>query len=504
MGFSSSLLRASFVAASLFASFGSADLISDLTGQHSFSVVVPGSAGYANASQAFNLRYTFHPTAITFPSTPSDVSTILSLASKYNHQAVARSGGHSYIANGLGGKDGVLIVDLRNFNAITVDSKTNVASIGTGNRLGNVALGLNAKGRALPHGTCPYVGIGGHSGHGGYGFTSRKWGLTLDTIVALDVVLANGTIVTASQSNYPDLFWALRGSSSSFGIVTTVHANTFAAPSSATVFEYNWDLSASQAAAATAAFQSFVVSSSLPQEFGAELVLGAGSKKGRVSFGLTGGWYAPANQLAAVLAPYLKAVGVKPQSQTVTPGTYIESVGILGGLTGNRLNTSVAPDGHDTFYAKSLMTPEAQPMSAKSLQAFYDYLGSTGFSADSSWFVEIELYGGFNSAINNVPFDSTSFGKRNAMFTIQFYTSAPNNVPPFPQDGFSLLDGMVNSIVDNNPSNWDYGAYLNYIDDRLQNWQNLYYGSHYPKLEALKKQYDPEDIFKFPLSVEEK
>jgi len=177
-----------------------------------------------------NLRYTFKPSAVAFPSTPSDVSTILTLATKYNHQAVARSGGHSYIANGLGGKDGVVVVDLRNFNKISVDSKTNLASIGTGNRLGNVALSLNDKGRAMPHGTCPYVGIGGHSGssiflhgsgynlliffwyvrpsgHGGYGFTSRKWGLTLDTIVALDVVLANGTIVTASGTNYPDLFW---------------------------------------------------------------------------------------------------------------------------------------------------------------------------------------------------------------------------------------------------------------------------------------------------------
>ena len=175
----------------------------------------------------------------------------------------------------------------------------------------------------------------------------------------------------------------MRGSSSSFGIVTTVHANTFAAPSSATVFEYTWDLSASQAAAATFAFQSFVVSPSLPQEFGAELVLGAGSKKGRVSFGLTGGWYAPANQLSAVLDPYIQAVGVKPQSKKLTVGKYIDSVGLLGGLSGNRLNTTVLPDGHDTFYAKSLMTPEDSPMSEKSLQAFYDYLGSTGFNADS-------------------------------------------------------------------------------------------------------------------------
>jgi FAD/FMN-containing dehydrogenase len=71
---------------------------------------------------------------------------------------------HSYIANGLGGQNGVLVVDLSNFKKITVDSTQNTAVIETGNRLGDIALALNNAGRALPHGTCPYVGIGGHSG----------------------------------------------------------------------------------------------------------------------------------------------------------------------------------------------------------------------------------------------------------------------------------------------------------------------------------------------------
>ena len=69
---------------------------------------------------------------------------------------------HSYIANGLGGKNGAVVIDLRNLNQLTVSSGK--ATIQTGNRLGNVADGLNNHGLALPHGTCPYVGIGGHSG----------------------------------------------------------------------------------------------------------------------------------------------------------------------------------------------------------------------------------------------------------------------------------------------------------------------------------------------------
>ena len=122
-----------------------------------------------------------------------------------------------------------------------------------------------------------------------------KGGLTLDTIQALDVVLTNGTIVTASNSNYPDLFWvwhllrsivslhsydlfqAFRGGSTSFGIVSAIHATTFATPTSTTIFQYNWDLSVSSTASTISALESFVVSPSFPQEFGAELVLGVGA-----------------------------------------------------------------------------------------------------------------------------------------------------------------------------------------------------------------------------------
>ncbi|KAF8149346.1 glucooligosaccharide oxidase [Crassisporium funariophilum] len=493
-----------------------AGLISDLSKQ-SFQVLVPGNSGYPTASAACK-RFTFQPAAIALPNNPQDVSTVMKIGQQYNLQVVARSGGHSYVANGLGGKDGVLVVDMSNFKQISVDSTSNIATIGPGNRLGDVALGLNNAGRALPHGTCPYVGIGGHSGYGGYGFTSRKWGLTLDTIQSLDIVLANGTIASASSTNQPDLFWALRGASGSFGIVTSIHAKTFAAPASSTVFEYHWDLSAADAAKATAAFQNYVLTN-IPQEFGAEIVLGQGSAKGRVSFGLTGGWYAPANQFNGVIAPLLANLP-KPSSKKLTVGTYINSVQYLGGL--DRLNTVGIPDGSDTFYAKSLMTPEASPMSSAALNAFMNYLANNGAEANTDWFVEIELYGGTNSAINNVALAATAFGRRSSMFTIQFYTSAPGGVPPFPQEGFAFLDGMVNSIVNNSPANWDYGyllvsryrgwcqilitpcsAYANYIDNRLSNWQNLYYSSNYPRLRTLKDQYDPRDTLNFPIGIEE-
>ena len=145
------------------------------------------------------------------------------------------------------------------------------------------------------------------------------------------------------------------------------------------MFSYSWDLSAADAASAVQQFQNFV-QTNIPQEFGAELDIQRGSSSGRVSFGLTGGWYAPDDQFAAVITPLLNTLPT-PSGQTITPGTYIESVQYLGGI--GRLDTSGIADTHDTFYAKSLMTPEASPMTSTALNAFMGYLGDAGFTADT-------------------------------------------------------------------------------------------------------------------------
>ena len=109
-----------------------------------------------------------------------------------------------------------MVVDLENFQNITVKAN-GVATVGAGVRLGNLALGLYSQGqRALPHGTCPGVGIGGHFTHGGYGYDSRKWGLALDTIIALDVVTANGSIIHATSATYPKLYYVYDPLSSSY------------------------------------------------------------------------------------------------------------------------------------------------------------------------------------------------------------------------------------------------------------------------------------------------
>ncbi|KAJ4464522.1 glucooligosaccharide oxidase, partial [Lentinula edodes] len=476
-----------------------ADLNNDLTGT-GVRAVFPGDSNYAAASAAYNLRFVFEPFAVAYPTTPEDVSSIIQAGIDNNLQVVARGGGHSYVANGLGGKNGSLVIDMSGMKNITIDHSSNTAVIGTGNRLGDVALALNAAGRAMPHGTCSYVGIGGHSAFGGYGFTSRQWGLALDTIFAINAVLANGTIVRATEDSYPDLLWALKGAAPSFAITTSIEINTYATPSYAIVMEYTWsNMDYETAGQSMYSFQNFSLSGPA-SPFAGELVISRGSEEGQVTFGFTGAWYGEEGSAIPTIQPWLDTMPTPTQSSLIGDGSYIDTVSQLSGTS---LNTSQAADSTDTFYAKSIMTPENDPMNLESCTAFMQYLATQGFHSNTNWFVEIELYGGPNSKIREIPNNATAFSGRDTLFTFQLYASSSNSLPPYPEEGFSFLDNMATSITSNMPSTWNYGAYTNYIDDQLENWETLYFNENYPKLQSLKDQLDPQGLFMFPTSIQE-
>ncbi|KAF9524630.1 glucooligosaccharide oxidase [Crepidotus variabilis] len=470
------------------------DLVSQIG--YNVSIVLPGQPGYANATKPFNLRYDYKPVAVAFPVTSHEVSEVVQLGLKSNHTVVARSGGHSYIANGLGGKNDAIVIDLRNMKSITVDDQRNTAVVQTGNLLGDILTTLNEHDRALPHGTCPYVGIGGHAGYGGYGFTSRMWGLTIDRITSIEVVLANGEITTASETSNKDLFWAMRGAAGSFGIATAITFSTFPAPPETTIFSYSWHLPAAEAASVLTVFQNFTLTGDIPPQLAGELVITKADIRGNVNLGYAGGWYAPIAQLNATLAPFFAQVPA-PISTSFDSGDYLHSA---INLAGGSLQT-ISPEGTDTFYAKSLMTPSSQPMSLKSIQALMEVVSTVGFDTPGWWFFQVEQVGGKYSAINALKASETAFVHRDSLFVIQFYSSSPGNTPPYPQTGFNLLNASVDAIVSNNRPGWNYGAYANYLDDELPDWSYRYYGSNYQRLEGVKRIYDPNDFFSLPLGV---
>ncbi|KAL0570946.1 hypothetical protein V5O48_011016 [Marasmius crinis-equi] len=498
MGFSIAFISLSLSLAALTA----ADLRGDLSGA-GIRALLPGDDGYVVASGANNRRFALSPAAIAYPNSAEDVSQIVIIGANIGLSVVARSGGHSYIANGLGGKDGALVVDLSNMTRISVDASSRFATIETGNRLGNVALGLNDQGMAMPHGLCPHVGIGGHSAFGGWGWTSRMWGLTLDVIKAANTVLPNGTTARVTADNHPDLFWAIRGAAPSFGITTSVEVETFAVPQHASIYSYSWDLTADAAAQAFVDYQSFVLDTTdLPPELGVSLTLTKSNTSGHVAFSLGGGWYGEPDKLDGVWKPLLDKLPDPASYERMGNGTWMDAVEFGARVTGSSLDTLRMPSPSDLFYSKSLMTSEGSPSTGEAALSLMRYLSNEGFRSNLNWIIQIELVGGSNSRINAAPLNSTSYVRRDALFTWHFRGVAPNNTASYPAEGYTFVDGAYNSVVGSMPSDWDYSAYVNYPDDRLQGWQERYYGGHYDRLKSIKRAIDPDNVFSFPTSIE--
>lgn len=181
--------------------------------QHSTPIptLIRSSPSFPHRSCSYNRVFTNTPLAICTPTTTASVWHIVATASSLGHKVQARSGGHNYAGYSTGGQDGSVIVDMGSFDGVELGENSGcgiIARVGAGVRLGKLARELWEKGRrAVPHGTIQNVGVGGHFSHGGYGYQSRAWGLAVDAIVALDVVLADGRRKHVTGGSDPELFY---------------------------------------------------------------------------------------------------------------------------------------------------------------------------------------------------------------------------------------------------------------------------------------------------------
>ncbi|KAG8927773.1 hypothetical protein FRC02_007783 [Tulasnella sp. 418] len=421
--------------------------------------------------------------------TTQEVQKVVQCAAASSLTVVARSGGHSYAAFGLGGKDGSLVVDLSKMKSLSVDPATGWAICQTGNLLGNLAQGIwDQAQRALPHGTCPYVGTGGHTAYGGFGMFGRTAGLLLDRVISAEVVLANGTVVLASSDSYDDLFWAIRGAAPSFGIVTQWTFDTLPAPPITINYEitYQSQVSKQDAARALSAMQSFAASNPSPKL--SLLCPISPDQAGSVSFKFYGSFYGEESEFTSTIQPFINMLPGSPQ---LTHNSFNWIDGLVA-ITGP-LDTS-KPEDPNTFFAKSILIRPESLLSNDSWSSWVDYMTST--STTLSYWSQLDMYGG---VISDVAEDATAYSHRDAILNIQFYGSAPQGQPPFPQEGIAFMDGLVSSLEPNVQS-----AYPNYIDPTLtpEQWHTQYYANNYQRLTVLKKAYDPNNVFSFPQSIE--
>jgi FAD/FMN-containing dehydrogenase len=191
-----------------------------LTEQLRGEVIRPEDAGYDEARAVHNGTIDRRPGAIALCADVADVITAVRLAREDDALVSVRGGGHN--GAGLGVCDGGLVIDLSSMRGIRVDPAAQTVRADGGCTLGDVDHATHAFGLATPSGIISSTGISGLTLGGGIGHLSRRYGLSVDNLVSADVVLADGSFVTASATDNPDLFWALRGGGGNFGVVTSL------------------------------------------------------------------------------------------------------------------------------------------------------------------------------------------------------------------------------------------------------------------------------------------
>jgi FAD/FMN-containing dehydrogenase len=181
-------------------------------------VLRPSDAAYESARRIWNAMIDKHPAVIARCATPADVVRGVTFARDNQLVLAVRGGGHNIAGNAL--CDGGLVIDLSRMKAAHVDPVECRVSIEAGATLADLDAATQPHGLATPVGVNSTTGIGGLTLGGGFGWLSRKYGLTVDSLESAEIVTAAGTVVRTSATAHPDLFWALRGGGGNFGVVT--------------------------------------------------------------------------------------------------------------------------------------------------------------------------------------------------------------------------------------------------------------------------------------------
>ncbi|KAJ7221901.1 hypothetical protein C8J57DRAFT_1392465 [Mycena rebaudengoi] len=436
-----------------------------------------------SAVKAYNSDIPITPAAVTRPKTPEDIANILQCAVASAVKVQPRSGGHSYGNYGIGGEDNAVVVDMVNFQQFKMDNSTMQATIGSGTLLGDVTDRLHkAGGRAIAHGTCPQVGIGGHATIGGLGPPSRMWGAALDHVLEVGIVLANGTITRASKTLNPDIFFAVKGAAASFGIVTEFVVLTHPEPASTIYYSYRLQLGKHADLAPTfSAWQSIVSDPALDRKLASQvIVLGIGMVITGTFFGTRQEYDALNFEQRLAQNATVSVTVFDDWLGTVANWAETEALQLIGG-------TSAA------FYSKSLTFTAKTLIPESGIHDLFNYFDSAD-KGTLIWFAIFDLAGG---AVNDVAQDATAYAHRDVLFYMQTYAVG---ITGLSEKTTAFVSNMSAIVIGSLPGA-SFGAYAGYVDPKLTDGQQQYWGSNLPRLETIKAAIDPGDLFHNPQSV---
>jgi len=438
-------------------------------------LLLPGTTHYANASVISNERDSgVHPKAIARAMVEADVAACVRFAARSSLPFTVRCGGHSYAGYST---NAGLVCDVRRLNTISLAADRKSVTVGAGVLAIDLITALAAHGLAVPTGSCPTVGISGLALGGGVGFAARTMGATCDNILAVRIVTADGRVRVADPSTNADLLWACRGGGGgNFGAVTALTLATHPVSTAAYGFcDFPW----SQAAAALAAWQGLAPHGADGLYLICAIETGTSAPQVRVFGQLLGGSEAA---LRSAMAPITAVAGA---SLSIGSGTYLDVQQIWAGCAGESAAAcrTIRPS---SFAARSayFSTPLGSAGAATIMRA----IQARQAAGVGSGAVLLDPYGG---ALNRVAPDATAFVHRDQLYSAQMlaYWGSPGQGTA----ANAWLDGLASGLARHTSGQ----AYQNYIDPGLKGWQQAYYATNLPRLQSIKRTWDPDRVFRF-------
>ena len=450
-------------------------LATELQGQVRGEVIVGSDRRYDEARKVYNAMIDRRPAVIVRPTAVADVIAAAKSARAEGLPIAIRGGGHS--VPGFGTADGAMVLDLSRMKGIRVDPKSKTVWAEGGVTWGDFNHATHAFGLATTGGIISTTGIAGLTLGGGIGYLTRGFGLSLDNLIAADVVLADGSFVTASATSHPDLFWALRGGGGNFGVVTAfqyrlhpvdniVGGVTFFEKEDAEDVLRAYDAYIEKAPRQLGAFFAWQIAPPLP--------FIPADRHGDHLCAMVTCWPGPADKAKKVMAPLLDAP--KPVAQMLGPMPYPALNAAFDGLV---------PPGLQhywkTAFVKTLTDGaiDAHLANGPKLPA----VNST-----------VHLYP-INGAVHDVKPDATAFGHRDAKYACVIAGMWPD--PAMNETGIRWVRDYYKAIEPYS----EKGGYINFMSEDDKDKAAANFGRSYPRLRKIKAKYDKGNVFRFNQNV---
>lgn len=431
-------------------------------------VILPDDDGFAAACKVYNAMIQKHPGMIVKCVDVTDVIQSVNFGRENNLLIAIKGGGHN--GGGLGMCDDGLVIDLSGIKFVRVDPEEKTVRVGGGNVWGEVDHATNVFGLAVPAGIISTTGVGGLTLGGGVGYLSRKYGLTIDNLLEADMVLADGSFVTASENKNADLFWATRGGGGNFGIVTSfkfrahpvknVYGGPTLWPIEKTPEIMKW-------------YDNFI--NNAPDELNGFIA----------TLTIPGPPFPPQlhqKQFCGIVWCY---VGDPEKAEEIfkpilAKDPVFQHLGFMPYPAMQSLFDGMLPPGLQWYWRADFFNEIGEELAARFLE-----FGSNVPSALS----QMHLYP-ISGAAGRVAKDATPWAYRDAK-----YAGVIVGVDPDPANAEKITEWCKNYWDATHPYS-SGGAYLNFIMNEGQQRIKASYKDNYERLAKIKKKYDPDNLFR--------